>query len=203
MSRLIQIVLITLLGCGALLAHGEKKRLVKPSGADYIEKPYSGSENLQDHELGDRKIGTIWFSVGSHTLTPRAVSKAAELANILINDWADPNLFSRNYRIKIIGFADAQGGSRFNLQLGLLRAEAVAAMLEKLRVPMTSAVVASHGKSHAYYKSPKYRRVEVWLETVDHYDNRVLIYAVVFFVIIIFLGGGFYLVVINSGRRLM
>ena len=170
-------------------------------GSDYSEKPNRSEEVFNLNKDEDKRIGSIFFSYGTHELTPKQISQVADIAQTIIDRWSDPDLLGAKYRLKIIGFSDADGNSQYNLQLGLLRAEAVAKMLEKLRVPMQHAVVASHGKAGAYYKSPKFRRVEIWLESTASETNQLLLYGLVFFILLIVLGGGFYLIVINSGKR--
>jgi len=186
----------------------KKYRIRKPvlkRSKKYIEKKY-GYNNPKDF-----LAGTVYFNYSSPELSSKGLTQTSEVAKNLHRYLTEP-VYNRdyyredeidedfsyvdyysNYRIKVIGFADASGSSNYNLDLGLLRAEEVARHLEKFGIQMREAIIASYGESRASSKSSKYRRVEVWLTTKDSYNNTFLLFVFLFFGILIIVGSLFFM----------
>ncbi len=69
--------------------------------------------------------------------------------------------------VSVIGHTDTEGKSRWNEQIGLKRAKAIAEMFKKERIEVIELVVTSHGESNLLIKTaddtaePRNRRVEI------------------------------------------
>ncbi|MES0491872.1 MAG: OmpA family protein [Leptospirales bacterium] len=124
------------------------------ANAEYVERPYSSDVK------GKTRLGIVYFANGSYEISGAEQTRVKKIAHML----EIYHNYDNSRRIKIVGYADNEGGSDFNLHLGLARAEQLARALDDYGIVMKNAVIASYGESKDGFSEKNYRRAEVWLE---------------------------------------
>lgn len=103
-------------------------------------------------------LGSVYFHYNASNISALGLRQAAEISERWVqvcNHCGD--------HIKVIGFADSSGKSKYNLKLGLIRAQETAEVLGKFGVNMENARVASYGSTKSLSRAAHFRRAEVWL----------------------------------------
>ncbi|AHL73930.1 membrane protein [Stutzerimonas stutzeri] len=101
----------------------------------------------------------LYFKIGSAELTEESEQAIEEVFETI-------RLRGRS-AVSVIGHTDTLSGPRWNEQLGLIRAQAVAAMLRKRQIDVIDLKVSSHGERNLLIKTPdgvsepRNRRVEI------------------------------------------
>jgi hypothetical protein len=149
--------------------------------SNYIEFPYK--KFGKDVKT---KIGTVFFEKGSFQLS----STAHKDVMVIVRTLSLYERYNDTQRIRIIGYADQEGESSLNLQLGLARAEEVGRVLENFGISMTKAKIGSYGESLAYINDKAFRKAEVWLENNPwaFLHNKIFIYIFIAIVMSFLIG---------------
>ncbi|WP_407294596.1 OmpA family protein [Stutzerimonas zhaodongensis] len=105
------------------------------------------------------QVFLLYFQIGSAELTEESERAIEEIFETIRQ--RGPSAVS------VIGHTDTLSGARWNEQLGLIRARAVADMLRKRRIDVIDLDVSSHGQRNLLVKTPdgvsepRNRRVEI------------------------------------------
>jgi len=166
--------------------------LSSAANAEYVERQYSSDVK------GKTRLGVVYFPTGSYQITKsehERVRKIAHMLEIYHN-------YDNSRRIKIVGYSDNEGGSDFNLHLGLARAEQLARALDDYGIVMKNAVIASYGESKVAFNEKNYRKAEVWLEpdSWGTYGSRTGLYMFFGIAIAVLIGFFVYWKVENEGN---
>lgn len=101
----------------------------------------------------------LYFETGTATLTKESQADIQKVLSTLRE--RGPSAVS------VIGHTDTEGGTKWNQQIGLKRAKAIAELLKKEGIQVIELVVTSHGEGNLLVKTPddtpepRNRRVEI------------------------------------------